>query len=421
MNTTPQIATRETVLQFLDANALGYQRVELPHGLATPGPDRSDTARLIFPADLAGQSVLDVGCYLGYFCHEARRRNAGRVMGLEVDAERLRQARTLAEFAGHAIEFRQFDLERDDLNERFDVVLLLNVLHHARRPIDMLNKVARYARRQLVLEVPSLMDGPMKKYLKREFGLRTRHVRWLERLPLVGVGRNGALDAQREQSFFFTPEAIRNVLLEHGRIFARVETVPSARRGRHVVVAHRRQIGTLVVLAGPSGAGKTRLWERIQTGAEERLATRLGLETPGRWVSTTALSLRALEAPVTERLILHYDLLRPQRGGARRYDRDEALDVLACADEVRVYTLVCPATVLRRRLEGRCRQETGEGLRLAEEALALYGRPGELRRIYERWSGFWRERAVVPTFIDVSADDRYELLEPERVHALVQS
>src|SRR5262245_20726786 len=207
MSGAAQVPAREVMLEFLAANELGYQRVELPYGLATPGPDRSDTARIVFPADLGGQSVLDVGCYLGYLCHEAKRRNAGRVLGLEVDPDRLRQARTLAELAGHAIECRQFDLERDDLDERFDVVLLLNVIHHARRPIDMLTKVARYARRQLVLEVPSVLDGPMKKYLKREFGLRTRHVRWLERLPIVGVGRNGALDAQREQSFFFTPEA----------------------------------------------------------------------------------------------------------------------------------------------------------------------------------------------------------------------
>lgn len=402
------------VEEFLAANDLGYQRVELPHGLATPGPDRSDTARLVFPSNLEGQSVLDVGCYLGYFCHEAKRRKAGRVVGLEVDPERLEQARALAGFAGHAIEFRQFDIERDELDDRFDVVLLLNVLHHARRPIDMLMKVARYARQRLVLEVPSLLDGPMKKYLKREFGLRTRHVRWLERLPLVGVGRNGALDTRREQSFFFTPEAIRNVLLEHGRMFSRVDVAPSARRGRHVVVAHRRRIGTLVVLAGVSGAGKSHLWERVRMGSEDALATKLLLKPVEGWASTDAISLRALESPVIDGLVLQYDLLRPHRGGARRYDRDEALDVVSCAETVRVLTVFCRPDILRSRLEARARNEVGEGLRLADEALLLYRRVGELRRIMERWIGYWRGRDVQPVFIDTSVEGEYSVLGPEQ-------
>lgn len=409
---------REAILEFLATNDLRYQRIELPHGLATPGPDRSDTARLVFPHDLAGESVLDVGCYLGFFCHEAKRRNAGRVLGLEMDDERLRQARALAGFAGHDIEFRRFDLESDDLDERFDVVLLLNVIHHARRPMDMLAKVARYARRRLVLEVPGIGDGPMKKYLKREFRLHRRHIRWLEELPLIGVGRNGALDARREQSFFFTAGGIRNVLLEHGRTFARVDVQPSPRKGRFVAIAHRRRIGRLVLIAGPSGVGKSRLWERLL--GDPALAARLGFEQPERWTHVTALDLRSLETPEIDRLALHYDILRPVRGGARLYERDEALDVIGCAEHVSVLTLHCEPSQLVRRLEARLERDQGDALELANEAIALARGPGQLRRIYEEWTAFCDARRLEPRMVDTS-DDRYETAGREGLERLLRS
>jgi hypothetical protein len=327
-----------------------------------------------------------------------------------MDEERLRQARTLAGFAGHDLEFRRFDLESDDLDERFDVVLLLNVLHHARRPMDMLAKVARYARRRLVLEVPGIGDGPMKKYLKREFRLHRRHIRWLEDLPVIGVGRNGALDARREQSFFFTAGAIRNVLLEHGRTFARVDVAPSARKGRFVAIAHRRRIGRLVVIAGPSGVGKSRLWEHL--ARDTTLAARLGLEQPERWTHATALELRELETPEVERLALHYDILRPLRGGARLYERDEALEVLGCAERVTVLTLHCAPSRLVQRLESRLETETGDAAELANEAIALVQRPGQLRRIYEEWAAYCRAQHVELRMVDAS-DDRYEAVGSE--------
>ena len=36
-----------------------------------------------FPDDLENESVLDLGCNTGVFCVEAKKRNAGRVMGVD--------------------------------------------------------------------------------------------------------------------------------------------------------------------------------------------------------------------------------------------------------------------------------------------------------------------------------------------------
>lgn len=405
--------SREAIVAFLESNDLGYQRVALPHGLATPGEDRSETARLVLPESLAGKSVLDVGSFLGFFCHEAKRRGAERVVGVEVDEERVRQARAIAAFAGLDIEFRHFDVEAGDSTEAFDVVLLLNVIHHMRDPLAVLGKVSRWARERVVLEVPGFLDPGMKGYLKRSFGWRRRHLRTLEPLPLVGVGRGGAIDWDREQSFVFTPAALENILLEQGKLFARLDVTASPKRGRFLATAHRRRIGELVVVAGVTGVGKSRLCTRLTEHVDRETSARLGVDPAVAWRRVDAQELRSLGTPAVDRLIFHYDILRPRRGGARTYARDEALDVLRCAERVSVLTLTAPLATLVGRVEERIhRLGSGPFVEDARGALALYRRPGEVRRLYEQWIAFLDASGLGTRFVDCSGDD-YESVDPE--------
>ena len=72
--------TREQVEELLATETFRYHRIDLGYGLATEGRDRSNTARQIFPDDLTGKSVLDLGCSEGALCFEAARRGASRVL-----------------------------------------------------------------------------------------------------------------------------------------------------------------------------------------------------------------------------------------------------------------------------------------------------------------------------------------------------
>ena len=79
----------EEVDRFLTTNTFsGYQSVPLPHGRRVPGKDRSKTADLVFREGVHDKRVLDVGAYYGAFTHEAVRRGAAHVVGLEPDQER---------------------------------------------------------------------------------------------------------------------------------------------------------------------------------------------------------------------------------------------------------------------------------------------------------------------------------------------
>lgn len=90
----------------------------------------------VIPQDLQGRSVLDIGCNAGFYSLEMKRRNAGRVLGIDSDARYLEQARFAAEQSRFDIEFRQMSVyDVGALGERFDLVIFMGVLYHLRHPL----------------------------------------------------------------------------------------------------------------------------------------------------------------------------------------------------------------------------------------------------------------------------------------------
>ncbi len=90
----------------------------------------------LFPADLTGKSVLDIGCNAGFYSFEMKRRGAVRVLGVDHDERYLSQARLAAEVTGVDVEFRRMEVyDLGSLNERFDLVIFMGVLYHLRHPL----------------------------------------------------------------------------------------------------------------------------------------------------------------------------------------------------------------------------------------------------------------------------------------------
>jgi tRNA (mo5U34)-methyltransferase len=97
-----------------------------------------------FPEDLAGASVLDIGCNGGFYSIALKRRGAGRVLGVDVDERYLKQARFAAETLGLDIEFQKRSVyEVDQIEGQFDYVLFLGVFYHLRYPLFALDKVIK--------------------------------------------------------------------------------------------------------------------------------------------------------------------------------------------------------------------------------------------------------------------------------------
>lgn len=97
------------------------------------------------PADLSGQSVLDIGCNAGFYSLEMKRRGASKVLGIDHDEDYLQQARFAASVA--ALDIRFINLSVYDvavLNERFDLVLFMGVLYHLRHPLLALDLIREH-------------------------------------------------------------------------------------------------------------------------------------------------------------------------------------------------------------------------------------------------------------------------------------
>jgi tRNA (mo5U34)-methyltransferase len=100
--------------------------------------------------DLAGRSVLDIGCNAGFYSLEMKRRGAARVLGIDSDNDYLAQARFAAEVNGFDIEFRRLSVyDVGALRERFDIVLFLGVLYHLRHPLLALDLIHEHVTRDL--------------------------------------------------------------------------------------------------------------------------------------------------------------------------------------------------------------------------------------------------------------------------------
>jgi 2-polyprenyl-3-methyl-5-hydroxy-6-metoxy-1,4-benzoquinol methylase len=207
--------------QLIAGPIFEYQRIKLPHGLETPGQDRADALPLVFPMSLAGKSVLDVGCALGFFCFEAEARGATTIVGLEKMERRFEAARLLGRIKSSKVEFRFLDVEEDSLDHCFDVVLLLNVIHHLRQPFQVIRQLAQIARQWLIIEFPTLADVRFRETIPN---LPAN----LNDYPLIGVSSLGQVD----QTFVYSPAAVRRLLTEQLCVFREVEIVPSPMANR---------------------------------------------------------------------------------------------------------------------------------------------------------------------------------------------
>ena len=111
------------------------------------------------PADLAGKTVLEVGCNAGFYAQEMKRRGAARVVAIDSDPAYLAQARFAAQVTGLEIEFRELDVyDIASLREKFDLVLFMGVLYHLRHPLLALDLLHEHACRDMLV-FQSLLRG----------------------------------------------------------------------------------------------------------------------------------------------------------------------------------------------------------------------------------------------------------------------
>ncbi len=119
-----------------------------------------------------GQRVLDVGCGSGALAEDLARRAGAQVVGVDQDRQAIARARR--EHAHPQVEYRQGRVPEDLPGERFQVVVLSNLLEHLPRRVEFLREVVeRLQPERLLVRVP-LYERDWRVPLKQELGLEWR-------------------------------------------------------------------------------------------------------------------------------------------------------------------------------------------------------------------------------------------------------
>jgi tRNA (mo5U34)-methyltransferase len=140
-----------------------FHQLDLGEGIITPGYTSLEVLRAsadaFFNMPLSGKSVLDIGCYDGFYSFEALRRGAAHVLAADhfmwhADP-RCREAFELAR-SRIAPELPDIDIDVLDMTQevvgKFDIVLFAGVLYHMRNPFLSIERVAPLAREIMILE-----------------------------------------------------------------------------------------------------------------------------------------------------------------------------------------------------------------------------------------------------------------------------
>ena len=160
-----RIMTRDEITSEIKRLEPWFHCIDLGNGLKTksksaigepaehPRPTW-EKVKVCLPADLSGQSVLDVGCNAGFYSIEMKRRNAARVLGIDSQRELVRQANFVRSVLGLEIDYRRmsvYDLDPRELGQ-FDVTLALGLIYHCKHLVLALEKLFLVTRKLLVLE-----------------------------------------------------------------------------------------------------------------------------------------------------------------------------------------------------------------------------------------------------------------------------
>lgn len=210
------------------SNKSTYQKIALKQGSISAGQDRSKTLNVILNHISEDDAVLDVGCAQGLFCFEAERRGASTINGVDIKPDRFEAARLLGRILKSEVKFYLRDVSEEPITQLYDVVLALNLIHHLEFPFNVLHDLARITRRVLIIEFPGMTDP---KYCDTIHEGLDRG----DQLPLIGV----SLLAEKDQTFVFSPEGLRRILVRSVYGFSSVDIVDSPMTHRYIAICKK--------------------------------------------------------------------------------------------------------------------------------------------------------------------------------------
>ena len=152
----------QKIIKYIEENFPNkfYHGYNLPFGLKIEGLKVGDgdfiteqTIREISKhVDFRGKTVLDLGCYSGFFCFKAKQLGAKHVSGLDCYDKILYVAKTLNEAFGLNINFVKANIETAKWGN-YDIIFIFSIIHHTDTPFYILKKVFTKANELVMIEL----------------------------------------------------------------------------------------------------------------------------------------------------------------------------------------------------------------------------------------------------------------------------
>ena len=160
-----------------------------------------------------GESVIDIGCGNGYVAlNVASGHPQSKILGIDhnpVNIEAARKKNTLSNLS-----FILGDFYRDLPREKFDKIILSNVLEHIdKRPEFLKEVIGSTGAREILIRVP-LFDRDWKVPLKKELGIESR----LDNTHFIEYTQEVFLDEMREAGL-----KIKHMEIRWSEIWAHLE------------------------------------------------------------------------------------------------------------------------------------------------------------------------------------------------------
>jgi tRNA (mo5U34)-methyltransferase len=151
-----------------------WHSIQLPDGSVTPGKKSLETLMVEEEAvfgkiQLEGRSVLDVGAWDGYFSFAAERRGASRVTASDhfcwvgtgwgsLDCFSAAKEILDSRVKPWVIPADLISDHFEDIDLKFDYILLLGVIYHVKNPVKLLERMRKAARIGVVVETHYIND-----------------------------------------------------------------------------------------------------------------------------------------------------------------------------------------------------------------------------------------------------------------------
>jgi len=129
---------KSELLEFIKTTVADwkYQTIDLHGAREVPGYSKSYLSWdniLKTGIQFQNKSICDIGCFFGYFSLKASELGATRSVGYDQSCTVLEVAKKIAEYNISNCEFETRKIDKDfRFPEKFDIVLVLNMLHHIR-------------------------------------------------------------------------------------------------------------------------------------------------------------------------------------------------------------------------------------------------------------------------------------------------